>query len=452
MLALNNTPIEQQGQTQTLAGLTLQMLELALPTSQFDLLLALQHLPGMRDGQDRQDGQISQVDQDGQAGGGAGARIAAQLSYRTSLFQPETIARWVGHWQTLLQHMVASTPGSVQQLRVLERSQWQQIVHEFNRPRWAMGPTLPALHQVFEQQAARQPDAPALVYQESKLSYAQLNARSNQLAHYLLEMMQSQASCAGVPVRVALLLERGMDWVVAILAVLKSGAAYVPMEPGLPQQRLAFLLQDARPQLVLSSGGLNLSGLTNTTNTTMATEATEAATAATGPAPDAPLWLTMDDASIAQQSTANPVLPALSLHDLAYIIYTSGSTGLPKGVLVEHGQLARLMSATWHGFGFDQTSVWTLFHSYAFDFSVWEIWGALVWGGKLVVVPALVARTPQQFYQLLLQEKVTVLNQTPSALRQLIQYQANLLNNEREDEGVSQRHRMYECEHCAIAG
>jgi non-ribosomal peptide synthetase component F len=129
--------------------------------------------------------------------------------------------------------------------------------------------------------------------------------------------------------------------------------------------------------------------------------------------------LDTDWQSISQESLENPISQSTD-ENLAYVIYTSGSTGQPKGVLVNHANVTRLFAATQSWFHFNEQDVWTLFHSIAFDFSVWELWGALLHGGKLVIVPYLVSRSPRDFYNLLCQEQVTVLNQTPSAFRQLM--------------------------------
>ena len=235
----------------------------------------------------------------------------------------------------------------------------------------------------------RTPAAVALVYEGEGLSYRELNARANALAHRLRELGVKPDQLVGLRV------ERGIEMVVAILAILKSGGAYLPLDPVYPQERMAFMLEDARVGVVLTQKALvgDLEGL-----------------AVTPVLLDEPL------------AGADTNLPTLATADnLAYVIYTSGSTGKPKGAQITHYNVTRLMEATEGWYRFNGEDVWTLFHSYAFDFSVWELWGALFYGGRVVVVPYWVSRSPQEFRELLIREGVTVLNQTPSAFRQLVQ-------------------------------
>ncbi|MGO0999603.1 amino acid adenylation domain-containing protein [Lysobacter sp. CA196] len=254
-----------------------------------------------------------------------------------------------------------------------------------------------SIHGLFEAQAARDPHAIALSFDGAELSYGELNRRANQIAHRLLEL--------GVRAddRVAICIGRGFDMLVGVLGILKAGAGYVPLDPVYPGERLSYMLGDSAPVAVLTSTALRdalpLLGDTG-----------------------APV-LALDDGSLAGQPGHDPLIAVRPEH-LAYVIYTSGSTGQPKGVMVEHGHVVRLFAATRPWFEFGRDDVWTLFHSFAFDFSVWEIWGALFHGGRLVVVPELCARTPDEFYALLAGQGVTVLNQTPSAFRALIAAQA----------------------------
>ncbi|MBX8577908.1 AMP-binding protein, partial [Pseudomonas cichorii] len=190
--------------------------------------------------------------------------------------------------------------------------------------------------------------------------------------------------------------ERGLEMIIGLLGILKAGAGYVPMDPAYPAERLAYLLQDSAPLAVL---------VQQTTAEVLLDVSVSV--------------INLDDPRLQEQSVSNPQVDSAS-SNLAYVIYTSGSTGLPKGVQVEHRNVARLFSATQAWFEFGPTDTWALFHSFAFDFSVWEIWGALVHGGELLIVPQLVSRSPQECYALICEAGVTVLNQTPSAFRQLI--------------------------------
>ncbi|MFF9332075.1 amino acid adenylation domain-containing protein [Streptomyces albogriseolus] len=261
--------------------------------------------------------------------------------------------------------------------------------------------TFPAertLTDLFEAQVAAGPGRTAVSHGHERLTYAELNAEANRIARLLT------AHGAGPGRIVALALDRGLRLLPALLAVLKTGAAYLPLDPGQPAERLRLVVQDAAPvALVTEQAHAHL-------------------------AHDAVPAVLLDDplvtADLARRSGADltdaerhgPTGPS----DTAYIIHTSGSTGRPKGVPVPHANVVRLFAAAAEHFDFRADDVWTLFHSYAFDFSVWEIWGALLHGGRLVVVPYAVSRSPREFLDLLHREGVTVLNQTPSAFEQLV--------------------------------
>src|SRR5262249_49934844 len=236
------------------------------------------------------------------------------------------------------------------------------------------------------------PDAVAVVFEGEQLSYGELDARANQLAHHLRALGVGAESVVGV------CLERSPALVVALIGILKAGGGYLPLDPGYPRERLSFMLADAGAAVLITQSGLR-------------------------DRVDAPSVRRLELDGAAAAIAAHPrSAPAhvLQPHTLAYLIYPPGSTGTPKGVAITHQNVVRLFGATEPLFRFDAHDVWTLFHSFAFDFSVWEIWGPLLHGGRLVVVSYAISRSPEEFLALLAREGVTILNQTPSAFYQLV--------------------------------
>ncbi|MCS9791706.1 amino acid adenylation domain-containing protein, partial [Pseudomonas aeruginosa] len=308
----------------------------------------------------------------------------------TDLFDASTVERLAGHWRNLLRGIVANPRQRLGELPLLDAPERRQTLSEWNpaQREYAVQGTL---QQRFEEQARQRPQAVALILDEQRLSYGELNARANRLAHCLI------ARGVGADVPVGLALERSLDMLVGLLAILKAGGAYLPLDPAAPEERLAHILDDSGVRLLLTQGHL-LEHLPRQAGVEV---------------------LAIDGLVLDGYAESDP-LPTLSADNLAYVIYTSGSTGKPKGTLLTHRNALRLFSATEAWFGFDERDVWTLFHSYAFDFSVWEIFGALLYGGRLVIVPQWVSRSPEDFYRLLCREGVTVLNQTPSAFKQLM--------------------------------
>ncbi|MEV7864486.1 amino acid adenylation domain-containing protein, partial [Streptomyces hirsutus] len=326
-----------------------------------------------------------------------GRELQVKLGYRSDLLDRETVEEIASRFVAVLRALAEDPALRVGRVDVLSTAERQRLLVDWNRPG---AETVPGcIPNVFEQRAAQTPDAVAVSLEDESLTYAELNERANRLAHLLI------GQGVGPEQTVALALPRSLELVTGVLAVLKAGAAYLPLDPDYPADRLAYTLADARPTHLITTTGI-------------ATTLPESQT------PVLVLDAPRTQAELTAAAASNPQNTDLRPDNAAYIIYTSGSTGRPKGVVIPHRNVLRLLDTTDHWFGFNNDDVWTLFHSYAFDFSVWEIWGALLRGGRLVVVPYTTTRTPAEFLDLLVRERVTVLNQTPSAFYQLVQADA----------------------------
>jgi amino acid adenylation domain-containing protein len=324
-----------------------------------------------------------------------GGAIHATFEYDTELFTEATIRRWAEHFRNLLALFASASTVSVDEADFLSADERPIVLARPDLETWRPSES-DSLAVRFERQTEQTPDAPAVGYEGRVFSYAQLNAEANRLANYL------RRQGVGPEQLVALCFDRTPALVIAILSVLKAGGAYVALDPVHPKERLAFMLQDAKVEVLVTDQRL----------------------VDLLPACGGKVFCLDTQASELQQESADNPTPVAGASNLAYVLYTSGSTGTPKGVMVEHRQVLRIFDATAPWFRFGTTDVWTLFHSFAFDFSVWELWGALLFGGKLVIVPYLVSRSPAEFRALLLGEGVTILTQTPSAFGQLMKFDA----------------------------
>lgn len=317
--------------------------------------------------------------------------------YNDSLFSHERVEQFNQHLEHLFQAVLSTPDALLSELDMLSESEKQYLTHELNPvaiPSSAQQHTQ-HIHTQFEQAARSHPDATAVVFNGQILTYKELNQRANQLAHYLVEQGVKPDSFVG------LCMDKSLEMIISILGILKAGGTYVPLEPTYPDDRLSHILNDCDMPLVIASSEarVRLSTMTNAR------------------------FITLVSGSLASQfeaySSDNISVEDLALapSSLAYVIYTSGSTGKPKGVLQTHENVSRLFASTWHLFEFNERDTWLLFHSICFDFTVWELWGALFYGGKLVVPEAQLTRDAQRVVNLCAEQQVTVLNQTPSAFK-----------------------------------
>lgn len=304
--------------------------------------------------------------------------ICLKIEYSKELYESLRMLKMVSHFSQLVHSISANSDQPLSQIDCVTQLEKEQLLEPFNQP-GINYPDDKTLLDLFSEQVSQTPENIALTYRDKVLTYQELDVISNQLAHYLIETFQPDSGDL-----IGILLARSEWQVIAMLAILKSGAAYVPIDKKYPEERRSFMMEDSAAKGCISDRELS-------------------------------------DFRKKKESypTSAPKVKVSPQHG-AYVIYTSGTTGAPKGTLVEHQQVVRLFKNDAQLFDFNEKDVWMMYHSYCFDFSVWEMYGALLFGGKLVVVPSITTKDFEDFLQLIVMEKVTVLNQTPSAFYNLM--------------------------------
>jgi amino acid adenylation domain-containing protein len=351
-----------------LPELTLELLKVEKNTANFDLTLSLTE---------------------------TAAGLKGDLEYNTDIFHPDRINRMLGHFQVLLEGIVTNPEQRLSKLPLLTVNEQKQLLIDWNKTQTAYPQHL-CIHQLFEAQVEKTPDAVAVVFENEYLTYKGLNQRANQLAHYLQKLEVKPEVLVGI------CLERSLDMIVGILGILKAGCAYLPLDPAYPQERLAFMVQDAKVSVLLTQTKL-LQSLP-----VLPTQLIE---------------LDRDWQHIATLPSSNPVNTQLHPDHLAYIIYTSGSTGQSKGVMIKHSSLVNAYFA-WETIYQLRTNATSHLQMASFSFDVFsgDLIRALCSGGKLVLCPRDLLLSPEKLYALMQKEKVDCAEFVPAVLRNLIQY------------------------------
>ncbi len=355
--------------------------------------------------------------------------IKITVDYNASRCRKAAVERMIIHFNQLLQNTLSNPGLMVSCIEILPGGERNQLLFDFNDTA-ADYPRAKTIHQLFEEQVERTPDNIALLgpklhitnyklqtnsksqitkHKRVSMTYKGLNRESHQLACLLREKGIKPGSIVGIMV------ERSLEMMVAIFAILKAGGAYLPIEPGYPEERINYMLADSDANVLVTTPGVF-----------------EEAKKRRSVEEKKNIEIVFANAPGSSHFFAS-VLPrflASGSSSLAYIIYTSGTTGKPKGVMIEHRNVVRLMFNDKFLFDFNCQDTWTMFHSYCFDFSVWEMYGALLYGGKLVVVPQMAARDFLRYLEILKKNQVTILNQTPSAFYNLMDIELENLRGE----------------------
>ncbi|WP_139838903.1 non-ribosomal peptide synthetase, partial [Xenorhabdus vietnamensis] len=324
--------------------------------------------------------------------------ITGIFNFAVSLFDEISIERMAERYQCVLKALVSDTHQRLAELDVLSEQERHTLLYARNQTdvRYPQDQTL---HQLLEAQVEKTPDHIALVFGGTTLTYRELNERANQLASVIRQNYEQRCGQSLQPdTLIALYLDRSVEMVISILAVLKAGGAYVPISPEYPAERTQFILEDTQAPLVLTQ-----------------MQHQEMLSSLISKLTHKPQLVAADDSQITAAMPTDNLASISRSMDLAYVIYTSGTTGKPKGVLQYHQNVVRLFAETQADYQFTQADIWVLYHAYTFDFSVWELWGALIYGGRLIVPTTSLTKDAVAFSHLCKEQGVSVLNQTPEA-------------------------------------
>jgi amino acid adenylation domain-containing protein len=313
--------------------------------------------------------------------------VKCTLVYNGLYYKNSIMSGFTRHFMILLENLVKNPNKSLPEINFLAAEEERRIL-DYATGLIKVDYFDKTIQAIFEEQVLERPEKTAVIFNDFELTYGELNEKANQIANFL------RSSGVAPDTIVAILLERSPKMIAAILGILKAGGAYLPVEPDYPEERIEFILKDSDARFLITSGSLGK-------NFDFKYQK-----------------ILINSDEIINGDRTNPE-NINKVTDSAYIIYTSGTTGLPKGAIIEHRNVVRLLTKGKAIFGLNDSDIWTMFHSYCFDFSVWEMYGALLFGGKLVIVPALTAKNPDEFYELLSKREVTVLNQTPEAFYSL---------------------------------
>ncbi|WP_192484725.1 MULTISPECIES: non-ribosomal peptide synthetase [Cysteiniphilum] len=325
--------------------------------------------------------------------------LLCRVEFKFARYPLYFVESLLNSYSVLLERLEGALGHKVSEISLLSAKDYQKVVYDWNRTEVPF-PKDKTIYQLFEEQVAKTPNNIAIVFEGNELTYQELNARSNQLANYIRASFLLKTGSELMPdTLIALCLERSLEMIISIIAVLKAGAAYVPIAPSLPHQRIVYMLTDTESQLLLVQSMI-YKQLTFLTESQL------------------DLYYVFVDQNDCYQGAEENLLPYSKPENLAYVIYTSGTTGVPKGVMQEHNNVVELFRTASDYFSFGQSDHWMMFHDYIFDFSVWELWGALSHGGMLVLPSRRQLLDMNEIFRLCNAYEVSVFNQTPAVFLQ----------------------------------